>query len=156
MSGIVKFSEASSIALHTMTVLAAEADRHLTVAEIAARMPVSESHLAKVLQRLGKAGLVGSVRGPGGGFVLRGDPARVTLLQVHEAIEGPLEVGECAFPGAQACRACILDGALREANALVKDRLARTTLADLARTFRPGGELVTFGRRPPEKPTGRA
>lgn len=157
MSGIVKFSEAASIALHTMTVLAAEPDRHVTVKDVAARMPVSEHHLAKVLQRLAKAGLVTSVRGPGGGFLLRGDPARVTLLQVYEAIEGPLEVAECAFPGGAGCGRCILDDALREANGLVKGRLARTTLADLARDFRPrAGELVHFAPRAPEKPTGRA
>lgn len=147
MSGVVHFSEAASIALHTMTVLAGAPERHVTVHEIAEQLPVSEAHLAKVLQRLVKAGLVDSLRGPRGGFLLRGDPRQVTLLRVYEAIEGQLEVASCAFPVAQGCKACILDDALREANGIVHDRLARTTLSDLAATFRPS-PLVALGGSP--------
>lgn len=144
MSGIVKFSEAASLALHAMTVLAARADPHLTIRDVAEAMPVSEAYLAKVLQRLAKAGLVESVRGPGGGFRIRGDPRQITLLAVYEAIEGRLGIAACAFPVAQGCKTCILDEALRDANRLVHDRLARTTLADLDGTFRPN-PLVTLG-----------
>lgn len=147
MSGIVKFSEAASSALHAMAVLAATPDRHLTIRSIAEAMPTSESYLAKVLQRLAKVGLVESVRGPGGGFVLRGDPRRITLLAVYEAIEGRFEVASCAFPAAQGCKTCILDDALRAADRIVHDRLARTTLADLEGTFRPNA-LVTLGGSP--------
>jgi len=147
MNGIVKFSEAASIALHAMTVLGAAPDRHLTVRDIAESMPVSEAHLAKVLQRLAKAGLVGSVRGPNGGFVLRGNPRQITLLAVYEAIEGRLQVASCVFPGSRGCSTCILDDTLRAANQLVRDRLARTTLAHLAGTFRPN-TLVALGASP--------
>lgn len=145
MSGIVKFSEAASIALHAMAVLAATADRHLTIRDIAEAMPISEAYLAKVLQRLAKAGLVESARGPGGGFQLRGDPRRITLLAVYEAVEGRLGIGSCAFPVAQGCKTCILDEALRDANRLVHDRLARTTLADLDGTFRPNPPVTLGG-----------
>jgi Rrf2 family protein len=158
MNGIVHFSEAASIALHTMTVLAGAPERHLTVHEIAEQLPVSETHLAKVLQRLVKAGLVDSLRGPRGGFLLRAAPAAITLLQVYESIEGPLEVASCAFPVAQGCRSCILDDALREANGIVRERLARTTLAELARTFRPSPlvALRARARAAPPRPARRA
>lgn len=146
MHGIVKLSEAASIALHAVTVLAADSDRHLTVREIAEALPVSENHLAKVLQRLSKAGLVASVRGPGGGFRLRADARETTLLRVYEAVEGPLDVARCVFPDAQGCASCILDDALRAAGQLVRDRLAKARIADLAHTFRPRG-LVKLARR---------
>jgi Rrf2 family protein len=145
LSGVVKFTEASSIALHTMAILAGDPGRHVSIREVAARLPVSEAHLAKVLQRLARAGLVESVRGPGGGFVLRGDPAKLTLLDVHEAIEGRLEVAACLFDPPQRCGACILGDALRDANALVHARLARTRLADLAHLFPPAGARVALG-----------
>jgi Rrf2 family protein len=147
MSGVVHLSEAASIALHTMTVLARAPGRYLAVHELAEQLPVSESHLAKVLQRLVKAGLVESLRGPKGGFLLRGAASETTLLQVYEAIEGRLEVASCVFPTAQGCKACILDDALRDANRLVHERLARTTLAELAGTFRPAA-LVALGEAP--------
>ncbi|HET8775969.1 MAG TPA: Rrf2 family transcriptional regulator [Thermoanaerobaculia bacterium] len=162
MSGIVKFSEAASIALHTMTVLAAAPERHVTVHEIAERMPVSESHLAKVLQRLAKAGLVDSARGPQGGFMLRGDPQQITLLRVYEAIEGRLDVAYCMFPERTDCASCILEDTLRSANQIVHDRLARTALSALVTAFRPRVDTVMLGparrgaQHPPARPRGRA
>ncbi len=149
MSGLVKFSEAASIALHTMTVLATAPERHLSVHEIAERMPVSESHLAKVLQRLVKAGLVDSARGPHGGFMLRGDPRQIALLRVYEAIEGRLDVASCMFPDRTDCASCILEDTLRSANQLVRDRLARTALSALVTAFRPRADTVTLG--PPKR-----
>ncbi len=149
MSGVVKFTEASSIALHTMAVLAADPDRHVTVREVAALLPISENHLAKVLQRLARAGLVESVRGPGGGFSLRGDPARITLLDVHEAIEGRLDVAACLFSPPKCCGGCVLGDALRKANALVRDRLARTRLADVAHLIALPPALVTLRESTP-------
>lgn len=151
MSGIVKFTEASSIALHTMAILAADARRKRTIREIAERLPVSDNHLAKVLQRLARAGLVESVRGPGGGFALKGDPSELTLLDVHEAIEGPLDVAECLFEPPQCKGTCILGDALREANRLVHARLSRTRLADLAHLFPPPRPLVALGAGPAER-----
>jgi Rrf2 family protein len=145
LSGVIKFTEASSIAMHTMAILAAEPDRHVTVHEIAAKLPVSENHLAKVLQRLSRAGLVESVRGPGGGFLLRGDPAKITLLEVHEAIDGRLQVSGCLFDPPKCCATCVLGDCLREASALVHARLARTRLSDVVHLFAPGPALVAPG-----------
>ncbi len=152
--GIVKLSEAAAIALHAMTILAAEPDRLVPVKDLAARLPVSEAHLAKVMQRLVKAGLVASTRGPGGGFALRCDPRATSLLQIYEAIEGRLEVEDCLFPGRPGgCTACILDEALAEANRIVHGRLARTALAELTTTFRPAATpLVGLGRQRGAKP----
>ena len=58
MASIVQISEAASLALHSMALLAASPDRPLTVKDITARTGVSEAHLSKVMQRLAKAGLV--------------------------------------------------------------------------------------------------
>jgi Rrf2 family protein len=153
MSSVVKLSEAASIALHAMTLIAAREDEHVSVKDLASRLPVSETHLAKVLQRLVKAGLVTSVRGPGGGFALRADPRATTLLQIYEAIEGKLEVAECMFSERPAtCGACILDDALAEANRIVHARLARTRISELTATFAPGTPLVALGRPKPASP----
>ncbi len=153
MSGIVKLSEAASIALHAMTLLASEGDRRVGLKDLASLLPVSEAHLAKVMQRLVKAGMVASVRGPGGGFTLRADPAVTTLLQIYEAIEGRLVVADCMFAARPAaCNACILDDALAEASRIVHTRLARTHLSQFITTVRPGASLVALGRPKPARP----
>ncbi|MCK4620269.1 MAG: Rrf2 family transcriptional regulator, partial [Desulfobacterales bacterium] len=67
MSNIIKISEAASMAIHAMVFLASESGRIVPSREIATTLRSSEAHLSKVMQRLAKAGLVSSTRGPKGG-----------------------------------------------------------------------------------------
>lgn len=133
MASMLKFSEAASIGIHAMILLAAPPHRPLTCRRIADAFGASEDHTRKVMQRLVKTGLVRAVRGPGGGHRIAGDPARITLLQVLECLDGPLDPTPCLFrqtrcsPGA-----CLLQGMLSEVDAVVRRHLAETTLADFA------------------------
>jgi len=135
MSGVVKFSEAASLALHTMSLLASEPDKHMSVREIVERLPVSENHLAKVLQRLTKAGLIESVRGPKGGFLLKRNPEDITLLEVYEVIEGPLPVVRCLFPEPKCNGNCILGDLVGSVNDQIREKLAAPRLSQLADIF---------------------
>lgn len=94
MSNIVALTEAASIGLHSM-VLIARSDKMLNVSEISDFIGSSRHHVAKIMQRLSKAGFVSSNRGPSGGFILKKNPSDITLLEVYEAIEGPLAVQTC-------------------------------------------------------------
>ena len=94
MSRVFSLSEAASIALHGL-VLVAKSENGLNVTDISEKIDSSRHHVAKVLQRLVKAGYLGSHRGPGGGFYLKMDPEKVTLLDVYETIEGKIEVTKC-------------------------------------------------------------
>jgi len=151
MSGVVRFSEAASLALHAMVLIAAERGRRFQIRDIAQALPVSSSHLAKVLQRLAKEGLIDSTRGRGGGFALARDPARITLLEVYEAVEGPLQVSHCLFATPQCGGDCLLGDTLGTAGALIRDRLAGSRLSDLAAVL--GGRLKQPPRgKPSRKP----
>ena len=133
MSSVLKISEAASLALHSMAFLAANPEQSVSTREIASRLRVSEAHLSKVLQRLTKAGFAKSMRGPKGGFVI-GKPAdQITLLDVYESIEGPIEPCECLF-GTPVCDGigCILGGLLGTVDRQVRGYLAGTKLSDLA------------------------
>ncbi len=94
MAKVFTLSEAASIALHGMILIAKE-KQGLNVLKIAERTDTSKHHVAKVMQRLVKAGYLSSQRGPSGGFILRKNPAEVNFLEIYEVIEGPIEVGEC-------------------------------------------------------------
>jgi Rrf2 family protein len=59
--------------------------------DIAVSAGVPVEYLRKVLQRLARARLVRSTRGRGGGFGLARPASKITLLQVVEAIEGPVD-----------------------------------------------------------------
>jgi len=132
MSGALKMSEATTLALHTMAYLAANPGDTASAREMAEAFRASEAHLAKVLQRLGKVGLVESSRGPRGGFRLGKAPDQVTLLDVYEAIEGPLEVTACLFdPPVCSGSVCILGGLTLSVNRQVREHLANTRLSEL-------------------------
>lgn len=132
MASIIQISEAASLALHSMALLAGSPDRPLTVKEITARTGVSEAHLSKVMQRLARAGLVVSSRGPRGGFLIGAGGLSTSLLAIFEAIEGPMSEPGCLLD-TTACpwRDCLFGGLLNRMTAEFKEYMQTKTLADL-------------------------
>jgi len=94
MSKIVAISEAASIALHGM-ILIARSNPSINVMQIAERTGASRHHVAKIMQRLAKNNYLASQRGPSGGFTLRKRPDEITFLDIYEAIEGEIEITPC-------------------------------------------------------------
>jgi len=94
MAKIVHLSEAASLAIHAM-VLIAKSDTHINVNVLSQEMGASRNHLAKVLQQLVKYNYLKSVRGPSGGFVLNVHPSEITILDIYQAIEGKIETHQC-------------------------------------------------------------
>jgi len=137
MNGVLHISEAASLAMHTTVLLAAHPDRLIPTREAASVLDVSEAHLAKVLQRLAKEGLVRSARGPKGGFALARPAEEISLLNVYEAIEGQYTDAACLL-GRPVCRGeqCILGGLLATVNAQVRAYLSSTKLPELTTAYR--------------------
>lgn len=134
---MLKISDAASLALHTMVLLAANPGRLVSNKEIASTLKVSEAHLSKVLQRLAKVGLVNSIRGPKGGFRLERDGDSVTLLEVYEAIEGPLLVCNCLLDKQICAKShCILGKLISQVNLEIKEYLAGNTLNQLVHVYK--------------------
>jgi Rrf2 family protein len=133
MADIIKISDATALALHSMAHMAIDTDKQSTTAEIAKAFDASKHHLAKVHQRLTKAGLIISYRGPGGGVGLAKKPSEITLLHIYEAMEGSMECHACLF-GKDACPRddCVLSGLLPGLARQVRDYFEQTTLAKLA------------------------
>ena len=94
MSKIVSMSEAASIALHGVILIARE-KQGMNVVRIAESTSTSKHHVAKVMQRLVKSGYLVSHRGPRGGFELKKKPEEITFLEIYETIEGSIEINTC-------------------------------------------------------------
>lgn len=135
MANMVKISEAASLGLHTMALLANQSEGRSTGKEIAEILGASVHHLAKVMQRLVRAGLVDSAVGPQGGFRLAKPAGRVRLLTIYEAIEGPLGEPECLL-AKRICegRDCVLGELVLRVNQEIGDYLRGETLASLAKS----------------------
>jgi Rrf2 family protein len=136
MDNILKISEAASLAMHACTYLAAQNGEKASTKEIAQVFDASEHHLAKVMQRLTKAGLVTPVRGPKGGFMLARAPEKTTLLEVYEAIEGDFWASNCLL-SKKVCKGekCILGGLLKTLNQEVMNYLRNTRLSELESVY---------------------
>lgn len=68
----------------------------VSITSISARQDLSERYLEQLMSMLKKAGLVKSVRGAGGGYILAKDMAAISVGDVLRALEGSLEPVECA------------------------------------------------------------
>lgn len=146
MANFVKISEAVSLGLHTMALLARGGAKRSTNQELAETLGGSAHHLAKVMQRLVRAGLVESVVGPGGGFRVLRAADDIRLVEIYEAIEGPLGEPGC-LPTGQLCYGvdCVFGDFVRRINREVCDYLrehALTTLVDGAAFVQPKQEAI--------------
>jgi Rrf2 family protein len=66
---------------------------------IADRQAISADYVAQLFRKLAKAGILRSVRGPGGGYLIGRDPTTITAGDVLRAVEGPIAVVHCVEPG---------------------------------------------------------
>jgi Rrf2 family protein len=114
-------------------------------AQIQARQDVPAAYLAKIIQALARAGLVRTLPGARGGVTLNVPAEAVTLLQVIEAVEGPIRLNRCVeAPGA--CprdRFCPVHPVWMRLQALLLRELGGVTIAALAR-------VPDCGATPPE------
>lgn len=133
MTNLLRISDAASLAMHAMAFLVELPQQWVSTHEIASKLCVSENHLAKVCQRLSKSGLLEGARGPKGGFRLAKPAEAITLLEIYEAVDGPLEPTQCLL-GRQVCgrRKCILGGLIKTINTEVTEQFSKTTLNQLA------------------------
>ena len=95
MSRLIHISEAASLAIHSLALIASSKSR-LNARQIAEILHVSQNHLAKILQVLAKNEYLASNRGPGGGFILKKNASEVSMLEVYQLIEGNVD---CQFCG---------------------------------------------------------
>jgi len=133
MNRIPKFSEAFAIAIHAAAELAANANHRAQWRTLADNYHMSRHHLAKVMGRLVQAGLVRSERGPDGGYQLARPPGTISLLDVFEAVEGPMNTSGCLFDRPVCNGHCCLFGdVLANAASQIRSYMAETTLAQAA------------------------
>jgi Rrf2 family protein len=83
----MKLQTSTRLAIFAVLELTEREGLQLSVADIGQKYGVSSHHLAKVMHVMGRAGLVRSVRGAGGGYQFVGNARRTTLLDVVELFE---------------------------------------------------------------------
>lgn len=108
-------------------------DAYISVSEVAKREQIPYAFARSIQHDLVHAGLLKTVRGAKGGLSLACDPATTTLLEVLEALQGPINMSPCsADPGYCAkCGECQFRAVWLRADALMHDYFASITLESL-------------------------
>ena len=113
--------------------------------EIAARQGLSKGHIEQVFQRLKRAHLVKSMRGPTGGYHLAKVDAEITIGDIVRAVDGPIQLVACVGDGVQSgircerIHSCVAHDVWKTASNLLMEVFDSVTLADLCERARMRG-----------------
>lgn len=97
----IKLSTKTRYGLRAMIDLAMghDAGRPIPISEVAKKQSLSESYLEQLFSRLRKSGLVDSVRGAQGGYLLSRTPDEIRADQIITALEGGISITDCVDYG---------------------------------------------------------
>lgn len=132
---MMELTRKGEYAIRGIVYLAAQpVDRVCLLSDIAAAVDVPATFLAKIFQQFSKIGLVRSYRGTGGGFLLGRAPELITLLEVVEAVEGPIMPNRCVIASGECERdlSCTVHPVWKKVQGEVRKVLEAVTLKDLA------------------------
>jgi Rrf2 family iron-sulfur cluster assembly transcriptional regulator len=104
----MRLSTKGRYAVMAVADLARQGDRAVSLAEIASRQQISLAYLEQLFGRLRRAGLVRSVRGPGGGYRLARSAAETHVADVVLAVDEPIRATRCT--GASSGKGCMPGG----------------------------------------------
>ena len=130
----MQITRQADYALRAMIYLAQiEPNQRAATSQIADEQRIPPSFLAKIISQLSIAGLIHTSRGARGGVSLARPPEAISVLEVVEAIDGPLMLNECSHDP-DACpfgNSCALRPLWCETQAEMVDRLRKSTFASV-------------------------
>ena len=131
---MLRVTRLTDYATVVLTVLATRPGVVLSAVELADAAGLEVPTVAKVLKPLAQAGLVVGFRGAGGGYRLVRDAADISLVEIVEAMEGPLGMTECSLHAGNCGieQSCGVRANWRRINDVVADALRGVTLAQMA------------------------
>ena len=136
---MLRVTKLTDYATVVLTVLAARQGQVLSAAELAEHSGLEQPTVSKLLKPLAQAGLVASQRGVHGGYRLSRDAAQISLIEIVEAMEGPLAMTECSQHESHCgiAHQCGVRANWRLINDVVADALRGISLAEMLRPAPP-------------------
>jgi len=132
---MLRIAKLSDYATGLMVRLSNSPGRMVSAQQLATELGLPQPTVAALLKKLGRAGLVASTRGAGGGYSLTRDPKQISLADVVTAIEGPIAMIECALDDGRCSveKDCATKEQWRAINQTVQAALMLMSLADMAK-----------------------
>lgn len=114
--------------------------------EIARKEEISEKYLSQIVINLRGAGLIRSIRGAHGGYLLTKDPALITLKDIVEVMEGGLDIVDCLSDEENCSRSeqCLTRAVWNKVSQAIKDTLSEINLSELSKQINKNKEPMYF------------
>lgn len=131
----MRLSRLTDYAVVIMAHLAGDTKTAQSAVDIAGQVRIPLPTVSKILKSLTRRGLLTSQRGARGGYVLARAPGRISLVEIIDALEGPLALTECSCEE-QGCAIepdCAVRDHWRDINRRVRESLNGITLAQMRR-----------------------
>src|SRR6201987_3228267 len=148
---MLKLSKKADYGLMAMRHLAEHGQGSCRAKDVAESYGIPSEALAKILQRLAKAGLLHSQHGINGGYTLARPAAEISAYEVIRAIDGPLFITSCITVRGECDQTerCTIREPLRKVNQSIEDVLKQIKIAHMAETAESGSskalaDLVTL------------
>lgn len=104
----------------------------VSLAEISERQDISLSYLEQLFSKLRRAGLVVSMRGPGGGYQLNGEPADIVVADIITAVDESVDATRCGgMADCQDNKRCLTHDLWADLSNQIRTFLSDITLADM-------------------------
>jgi len=130
----MQVSKSAGYAVHGLGYLISKGTKDpVQISEIAEDQDVSKTYLAKIFQQLSTARIVVGHRGVTGGYMLARDAKEITLVDIIEAVDGPIIRKHCCL-GMFSCpikTKCVVLDAFSQATEIYVDYLKNISLADI-------------------------
>jgi Rrf2 family transcriptional regulator, iron-sulfur cluster assembly transcription factor len=145
----VKLSTKGRYAVMAMADLAHHSNgRPVALAEVAERQEISLSYLEQLFGRLRRGGLVSSVRGPGGGYMLAREAEQMRIADIILAVDEPIKATRCTPGSPNGCHShrgrCLTHDLWEELGNQIYLYLSSVTLADVCERRVLGSSRIIF------------
>ncbi|MBT3252830.1 MAG: Rrf2 family transcriptional regulator [Candidatus Marinimicrobia bacterium] len=133
---MIRLTKAGEYGLRAVRYLVENGDEsRISIGDISENKKIPEPFLRKLFKPLVQQGIINSTRGVSGGVRLARDPKEITVLEVVEALEGPLALNECLLEDASCefLSECGMHDVWEEAQAAMAKVLRSKNLTDLTR-----------------------
>ena len=141
---MLRISKLTDYAIIVLGHMSRDAEQTHTAAGLAEATGVAAPTVSKILKMLGKSGILKSIRGAHGGYVLAQPPERTSVAAVIFALEGPIALTECEGErgGCEQSGSCNARGSWDVINSAVRAALESVSLADMAKPMpKPAEEI---------------
>ena len=139
---MLRLSKLADYGSQVMAYMARDNAMH-SASEIALGTGIAVPTVSKTLKMLGRANLLQSVRGAKGGYVLTRSPAEISIVEIIDAMDGPISITECSTATCEQEPFCSTRSNWQDINELIRDALGRVTLANM---IEPKPQVMNFVR----------